>query len=112
MPTILTDGTNTAQIARRLLAAAGSDPSRVRSSSAGRYPAFEVDDDLAREAGFVGDNEAPKPATPMTGEPPRAGAGATTEVWRVWLASHGLPVDELSKRDELIAQWDNHIGSG
>lgn len=111
MPTILTDGKNTAQIARRLLAAAGAHPELVESSTAGRFPAFVVDDELARAAGFVGDNDAPIPAPPMTGEPPRSGAGATTEAWRVWIASHGLAVDELSKRDELIAQWDNHIGT-
>lgn len=78
MPTILTDGTNTADIARRLLDAAGDNPGRVQVVTSGAYPAFAVDDDLAAAAGFGSDDGDDKKPEPRKRKP-RAAADNTDD---------------------------------
>ncbi|MGY4103423.1 hypothetical protein ACW2Q0_28250 [Nocardia sp. R16R-3T] len=53
MPTILAVNGDLAEIAGRLLAAAGDQPDRVQIVTGGRYPGVAVDDELARAAGFL-----------------------------------------------------------
>lgn len=55
MPTILAVNGDAAQIAARLLAAAGDQPDRVKVVT-GKYVGFAVDDQLAEAAGYVLDN--------------------------------------------------------
>ncbi|WP_280246738.1 hypothetical protein [Nocardia abscessus] len=57
MPTILAVNGNLAEIASRLLAAAGNAPDRVQIVTGGKYPGVSVDDELARAAGYVRDED-------------------------------------------------------
>jgi hypothetical protein len=57
MPTILAVNGNLAEIAARLLAAAGDAPDRVQIVTGGKYPGVSVDDELARAAGYVLDED-------------------------------------------------------
>ncbi len=56
MPTILAVNGDAAEIAARLLAAAGDQPDRVKVVT-GKYLGFSVDDELAVAAGYVLDDE-------------------------------------------------------
>lgn len=70
MPTILAVNGDAAQIAARLLAAAGDQPDRVKVVT-GKYIGFSVDDELAAAAGYVldEDNEVPTEYTEVTSPP-------------------------------------------
>lgn len=61
MPTILIVNGNASEIAGRLLAAAGDQPDRVQYVTGGATPGFQVDDELARKAGYVTDDEGSTP---------------------------------------------------
>lgn len=56
MPTILAVNGDAAQIAARLLTAAGDQPDRVKVVT-GKYVGFSVDDELAEAAGYVLDDD-------------------------------------------------------
>ncbi|MGW4123631.1 hypothetical protein [Nocardia sp. NPDC004711] len=74
MPTILAVNDNAQQIAARLLEAAGDQGDRVKVVTGGKYLGFEVDDDLARAAGFVIDDQADGAESSST---PVVNAGST-----------------------------------
>lgn len=67
MPTILIVDGNAAEIAARLLAAAGDNPDRVQFVTGGTRAGFSVDDELARAAGYVTDE---RPAEDTGGSTP------------------------------------------
>ncbi|MFE2995009.1 hypothetical protein ACFXG4_08360 [Nocardia sp. NPDC059246] len=74
MPTILAVNDDAQDIAARLLSAAGDQPDRVQVVTGGKYLGFEVDDDLARAAGFVIDDQADGAESSST---PVVNAGST-----------------------------------
>ncbi len=57
MPTILAVNGDAAEIAARLLAAAGDQPDRVKVVTGTKYIGFSIDDELAEAAGYVLDDE-------------------------------------------------------
>lgn len=57
MPTILAVNGDLDEIVRRALAAAGDRGDEVEIETSGLYPGVSLPDDLAREAGFVGDEQ-------------------------------------------------------
>ncbi|MGV9742859.1 hypothetical protein [Nocardia farcinica] len=61
MPTILIDGDNGAELARKLLAAAGDRPELVRHVTGGTRAGFSVPDEIAIRAGLM---KPPRPSKP------------------------------------------------
>ncbi|WP_280297886.1 hypothetical protein [Nocardia neocaledoniensis] len=57
MPTILAVNGDAAEIAARLLAAAGDQPDRVKVVTGTKYIGFSIDDELAEAAGYVLDDK-------------------------------------------------------
>ncbi|MDH6279529.1 hypothetical protein [Prescottella agglutinans] len=107
MPTIIpTSPDQTADIARRLLAAAES-PAQVVTVTAGSTMSFSVSDDVAERAGFGGAESLPEPESEPK-EPPRSGKGSGEAVWQAFLAAQGIEFPADAERGELIALWDAH----
>ncbi|MBF6298228.1 hypothetical protein IU459_11820 [Nocardia amamiensis] len=76
MPTILAVNNDAPQIARKLLEAAGDQPDRVQLVTGGKYLGFSVDDELARKAGFVIDEQG---STPVVGDGPAENPESASE---------------------------------
>lgn len=70
----------------------------------GTTPPKEIAEQITNPAAW--DDEVVTTADPATEEPPRAGAGSTTEAWRTYATNLGLDVPDDAGRDDIIAAVD------
>lgn len=110
------------EIARALIEAGGA---KVVETVTGGRIAFRVPEQVAIKAGLVnearrdtpkgakqpssGDSGArsPKSGTNRSDETSEPHRGASTDAWRTFLDSQGVPYSQDDRRDDLIALWEN-----